>query len=242
VLAWASLPQRRTFARPVGRRTISQLEVIMRFIPVSALAILFATACDRPTEDRGTATTGASPASAPESEKIEERREAAEERREEKAEQAEDAREEVKGREIEVEFKGAEGTEVEGEVKLEEMPDGVRVVIDMEKFPAGVKGAHIHETADCSDIRAKSMGEHFNPQGHEHGLPAAGTKHMGDMGNITIDQDGKGHLEFLVKGATLKEGDKTSLIGRSVVIHESKDTGTVPSAGNPLACAPIDRS
>lgn len=214
----------------------------MRFIPVSALAILFATACDRPTEDRGTATTGASPASAPQSEKMEERREEAEERREEKAEQAEEAREEVKGRELEAEFKGAEGTEVDGEVKLEEMPEGVRVVIDMEKFPAGVKGAHIHEKADCSNIPAKSMGEHFNPKGAEHGLPEADAKHMGDMGNITIDQSGKGRLEFLVKGATLKEGEPTSLIGRAVVIHESKDTGTTPSAGKPLACAPIERS
>ena len=116
--------------------------------------------------------------------------------------------------------------------------------VELDGAPAGEKGLHIHETADCSDIPNKSMGGHFSPKNHDHGLPSATEHHVGDLGNIRIGEDGKGKLTFTVVGANLKEGDPMGLIGKSVVLHESNDKGTgkAGDAGSPVACAPIKSS
>lgn len=147
------------------------------------------------------------------------------------------------GKKLERELSVADGAQIEGKVVLEETTEGVRVTIDVSDAPAGPLGTHIHERADCSDIAGESMGGHFAPGGHPHGLPSEpGPKHLGDMGNITIDADGDGRHEHLVRGATLRPGDEKSLLGRAVVIHSAADKGTQPTgdAGKPMACAAIE--
>lgn len=150
----------------------------------------------------------------------------------------------AEGREAEAEFQSAPNMKIRGEAELEEVADGVRVEVELDGAPAGEKGLHIHETADCSDIPNKSMGGHFSPKNHDHGLPSATEHHVGDLGNIRIGEDGKGKLTFTVVGANLKEGDPMGLIGKSVVLHESNDKGTgkAGDAGSPVACAPIKSS
>ena len=142
------------------------------------------------------------------------------------------------------EFKSAPHVGVRGEAELEEVAGGVLVEVRLEGAPAGEKGLHIHQTADCSDIPNKSMGGHFAPENRDHGLPTAEEHHTGDLGNITVGEDGKGRLRFTVRGANLQKGDPMSLIGRSVVLHESNDKGTgkAGDAGRPVACAPIEAS
>ncbi len=162
-------------------------------------------------------------------------------REKERAEEARKKAEEDAKREATAEIKGAEPSKLEGEAKFTVVPEGVRMVVEFEDAPVGIKGAHIHEKDDCSDIANKSMGDHFNPTMAEHGLPDADSakNHMGDMGNITIAKDGAGRLEFVFKGANLKEGDRMSLLGKSIVVHEAEDKGTVESAGKPIACGAI---
>lgn len=144
-------------------------------------------------------------------------------------------------RDADAEFKSVPGMKIEGDAELEEVKDGVHISVEIENAPAGQKGMHIHQTDDCSDIAKKSMGEHFAPTIPKHGLPEHAEHHLGDLGNITIDKDGKGKLEIDVMGANLKPNDPLSFIGRSIVLHESNDKGTGPSgdSGKPIACAPI---
>jgi superoxide dismutase, Cu-Zn family len=130
---------------------------------------------------------------------------------------------------------------LEGEVELSELAKGVRVYTKVSDAPPGRHGIHIHQKADCSDIPGKSMGEHFAPTGHEHGLPGAKERHTGDLGNLTVAQDGTGVLDVVIPDTNLKAGDRMSLLGRALVIHQSEDVGMGKSgqSGSPIACAAI---
>lgn len=146
-----------------------------------------------------------------------------------------------KDNDAEAKFQSVPNMKIEGDADLEEVAEGVKISIEVEHALPGQKGIHIHQTDNCSDIANKSMGEHFAPTVHKHGLPTAAEHHLGDLGNITIDKDGNGKLEIIAVGANLKPGDALSFIGKSIVIHESNDKGTGASgdAGKPIACAPI---
>ncbi|MGC4066784.1 MAG: superoxide dismutase family protein [Polyangiaceae bacterium] len=146
-------------------------------------------------------------------------------------------------REAEGDFEAAKGYKLKGEAEFKEVAGGVAVKIEVTNGPPGRRGIHIHEKPDCSDIPGKSMGEHFNPASKPHALPATAERHLGDLGNIDIDKDGKGKLELTVPHANLKENDPMSYLRRAVVIHEAEDKGTQPSgdSGKPIACAVIKK-
>lgn len=133
-------------------------------------------------------------------------------------------------------------SKLSGTVTLTEVEDGVKVSIQVANAKPGEHGIHIHEKADCSAPDAKSAGDHFNPQQHQHGMPDSEQKHLGDLGNITVEKDGTGTAEVTAKGANLKEDDPQSFIGRALVVHEKKDDGKSQPAGNAgarIGCAEL---
>jgi Cu-Zn family superoxide dismutase len=131
------------------------------------------------------------------------------------------------------------GVEMDGEVELSELSKGVRVYVKVKGAPPGRRGIHIAEKGDCSDIAHDSMGGHFAPTGHDHGLPGAPDRHLGDLGNLTIAQDGTGVLDVIIPNTNLKDDDRLSLLGKALVIHQSEDIGNGPNgrSGAPIACA-----
>lgn len=144
----------------------------------------------------------------------------------------------------EAELTAAEGAEVEGKATFTQEPDGVRVVLELDDAPPGRKGVHVHTRGDCSDIKGESMGPHFDPKLEEHALPSEGdARHLGDLGNIVVEDDGDGRLEIKVPDATLKPDDTASFLGRSLIVHSGEDTGSAvqPSGGSgtPMACGVI---
>ena len=142
---------------------------------------------------------------------------------------------------VEVTIQPKSGSSISGKATLTETADGVKVVLALEHMPAGEHGAHVHEKGDCSAADGSSAGGHFNPAGNPHALPATSPHHLGDLGNITIDASGNGHLDIVATGANLKDGDPNSFLGRSIIIHEKKDDGGQPTgnAGGRVACAEI---
>ena len=138
-------------------------------------------------------------------------------------------------------FATAEGISLMGAAELYEVPGGVRIDVVINDAKPGTHAIHIHETDDCSDIPGKSMGDHFNPHNVKHGLPTEATRHLGDLGNIVIRDDGTATMDVVTAGGSLREGDPETLIGRAIVIHENPDVGAQPAgdAGKPIACAPI---
>ena len=107
----------------------------------------------------------------------------------------------------------------------------------------GKHGFHIHEFGDMSD-GCKSMGAHYNPDNVNHGDLMEG--HVGDLGNIEADEDGK--ADFSIKASRVDLIGDRSVVGRGIVVHadpddlgkggdeESLKTG---NAGDRLACGVI---
>lgn len=145
-------------------------------------------------------------------------------------------------RTIEVPLRAKSNSKLTGTATLTETPDGVRVVLVVENVTPGDHGAHVHEKGDCSAADGSSAGSHYNPTAHPHALPATSPRHLGDLGNITVGKDGKGTLEIVAPGATLKDpSDPSSFVGKAIIVHEKKDDGGQPvgNAGGRIGCAEI---
>lgn len=86
----------------------------------------------------------------------------------------------------------------------------------------GKHGFHVHERGDIlGENGCKAAEKHFNPENMSHAGPNSEIKHHGDMGNISINKDGKVTINKINKIAKIS-GDK-SLIGHVLVIHENED-------------------
>lgn len=134
------------------------------------------------------------------------------------------------------------GSKLEGRASMAASGSGVKISVDVSGAPPGLHATHIHQVADCSDKEARNAGDHFNPMMHEHGLPPSEMRHLGDLGNLEVGKDGKGHLEITVAGANLKRGgDKMSFLERALVVHEKVDNGGQPAgnAGKRIGCGEI---
>ncbi|MDB4973706.1 MAG: Superoxide dismutase precursor [Myxococcaceae bacterium] len=105
--------------------------------------------------------------------------------------------------------------------------DGVvTLTLDVSGAPAGEHGVHLHVTGDCSAENASSAGGHWNPDGHLHGsggLDAGATSHLGDLGNITIGDDGKGTLTHSNPEWKLGDGSSDDVVGRAIIVHKDRD-------------------
>lgn len=118
---------------------------------------------------------------------------------------------------------------------------GVRVEVHIENAPPGVHGLHVHERGDCSAADASSAGGHFNPGGMPHAAPSDTRRHAGDLGNITIEANGTGHLEIVSDLLTVRPGP-SSVVGKAVVFHEKADdmrTQPTGDAGGRLGCGVV---
>jgi Cu-Zn family superoxide dismutase len=131
-----------------------------------------------------------------------------------------------------------------GQATLLETRGGVRILIDVTGLPPGIKGVHIHEVGRCDPPAFDSAGAHFNPTKVEHGSSNPRGPHAGDLPNITVEADGRGHLEVTARRVTLQTGP-TSLVdadGSAVVVHErADDLRTDPSgdSGARIACGVV---
>jgi len=110
----------------------------------------------------------------------------------------------------------------------------------------GLHGFHIHEAGDLTD-ECDSMCAHFNPFGKNHGCPGMKQRHVGDLGNLTTDQNGCARYQIIDDVIKLR-GSKANIIGRGLIIHADEDDcgqgGDKASllngnAGKRIACAVI---
>jgi superoxide dismutase, Cu-Zn family len=133
---------------------------------------------------------------------------------------------------------------VKGTILLMQAP-GTPTLIKgtIEGLEPGSHGFHIHEFGDMSK-GCETMGGHYNPDGVDHGDLEQG--HVGDLGNITADEDGTASFSIQANRVELI-GDR-SVIGRGLVVHSDQDdlgkggdeeSSKTGNAGDRLACGVI---
>jgi superoxide dismutase, Cu-Zn family len=133
-----------------------------------------------------------------------------------------------------------EGNTASGVVRFEAVEDGVKVSAVFSGLPGKRHGFHVHEYGDCSASDAESAGGHYNPFSQPHGCPDTEARHMGDLGNLEVDGEGKATYERVDR--LLKLDGPHSIIGRSMMVHaEPDDCKTQPTgaAGDRLSCGVI---
>ncbi|KAI5073663.1 hypothetical protein GOP47_0011676 [Adiantum capillus-veneris] len=109
----------------------------------------------------------------------------------------------------------------------------------------GKHGFHVHALGDTTN-GCMSTGGHFNPKGMEHGAPEDGVRHAGDLGNVTIGDDGC--VDISMTDSQIPLTGENSIIGRAIVVHADEDdlgkgghelSKTTGNAGGRLACGVI---
>lgn len=94
-----------------------------------------------------------------------------------------------------------------------------------------------------------TAGGHYNPQGKTHGGPTDDVRHVGDLGNVSVDTDGT--CKYEIQDKLIMLYGETTVIGRSVVVHANEDdlgkgghadSLTTGNAGARLACGVIGLS
>ncbi|MFT7462849.1 MAG: Cu-Zn family superoxide dismutase [Pseudohongiellaceae bacterium] len=121
------------------------------------------------------------------------------------------------------------GSTANGTVTFTAVSDGVQVDFDVSGLGQGATHAvHVHEFGDLRSTDGKSLGGHYNPEQHDHGLPVTAGRHAGDLGNLEADATGRASSSITVKNMSLA-GLNNPVIGRGVVVHAMADDGGQPT-------------
>jgi superoxide dismutase, Cu-Zn family len=152
------------------------------------------------------------------------------------------------------------GPGITGEAELVEKYEGrVRIKLTVQgspdsKLTPGLHGIHIHETGNCEPFAAAkghydgNVDANVNPQASVN--PGLGNHpyHLGDLQNLSVDENRKGSLYTVTSRVTLVSGELNSLFdhdGSAFVIHELQDKylpdpPTKDAPGGPrIACGVI---
>ncbi|MBV7265788.1 superoxide dismutase family protein [Erythrobacter ani] len=130
-----------------------------------------------------------------------------------------------------------------GRVILVRSEDALSLKLELGGLEPGVKAFHLHTTADCSAPDFTSAGGHLNPDGNTHGSLSEGGKHLGDLPNITVGEDGTVDETFALSGtaadvlAAIFDAD-----GTAVMIHQGPDdyvSDPAGAAGPRIACGEL---
>jgi Cu-Zn family superoxide dismutase len=117
----------------------------------------------------------------------------------------------------------------------------IRILMDVNGLPPGPKAVHLHEVGQCDPPAFQAAGGHVNPTKAEHGTKNARGPHAGDLPDVVIEADGRGHMETTTSRVTLRKGP-TSLLdpdGSALVVHERADdqrTDPDGASGARIAC------
>ena len=133
------------------------------------------------------------------------------------------------------------GNAAHGSVTFTPVPGGLRVDFDVSGLGAGSTHAiHVHEFGDLRSTDGTSLGGHYNPEQHDHGLPVVEHRHAGDLGNLVADASGHAVSSLTIDNASLTGGENP-IVGRGVVVHANADDGGQPTgnAGGRIAVGVI---
>merc|ERR1712236_155500 len=142
-------------------------------------------------------------------------------------------------------FEGIGNGEVTGEIILNHDGKETEIHGEILGLTPGLHGFHIHENGDISE-KCVGAGGHYNPMGLNHGSPGSEDRHVGDLGNIAANDEGRSDVR-MEDHLVVLEGE-TSVINRAIVVHEgfddlglggTDDSLTTGNAGGRAGCCII---
>ena len=136
----------------------------------------------------------------------------------------------------------AEGQEI-GTVTFDENGNGVLIQATLSGLPPGEHAFHIHQTGSCeNDFQA--AGDHYAPEGHQHGVLNPEGAHAGDLPNLWVAENGEAAHDVATTDVTLAEGASNTLFdddGSAMIVHENPDSYRKDAgAGGRIACGVIE--
>lgn len=140
-------------------------------------------------------------------------------------------------------LKDTQGRSV-GHAYLQQTPHGVLVRLELKNATPGVHGVHVHENGRCEAPAFDSAGDHFNPNGRQHGFLNPNGPHAGDLPNIAVPTSTELWVEHLMRDVTIDPGPRSLSDdnGSAIVIHSGKDdysSDPAGAAGDRIACGAI---
>ena len=137
----------------------------------------------------------------------------------------------------------AAGQEVARATRAQAGRDSVRLALDASHLPAGTHGTHLHETGRCDAPAFTTANAHVNPMARKHGLRNPQGPHLGDLPNLVVGADGRGHMEVVIV-ASLRPGTPPLYDpdGTALVVHAGPDDMVTDPSGNSgarIACGVI---
>ena len=121
-----------------------------------------------------------------------------------------------------------DGSSLTGTATFTETEMGVHTVIEIHNATPGLHASHLHIGSNCADV-----GPHWHPMNVPAGtvgisiaeasldMPPIG---IGEIGNIPIDENGTGALEFTTPFWSIGGEQSTDILGKLMLIHETGDT------------------
>ncbi len=115
-----------------------------------------------------------------------------------------------------------------GTATFTEIDGVVHVTIEIQNTTAGLHAIHLHTGGSCDDI-----GPHWHPMEIPAGTPGIPVVQatfntppigIGEVGNISVSEDGTGVLEFMTPFWSLGGDPNTDILGKLMMIHETGDT------------------
>jgi len=116
-----------------------------------------------------------------------------------------------------------------GYVMLSVKGDMLTGVVNVTGQTPGAHGMHIHAVGKCEGPAFASAGPHLNPDGRQHGLENPMGAHQGDLPELVVGADGKGHVTFSAHTSLAALFDTD---GTSFVVHASPDDNKTDPSGN----------
>jgi Cu-Zn family superoxide dismutase len=90
---------------------------------------------------------------------------------------------------------------------------------------------HLHEHGMCGNAGGDAHG-HWNPTGKAHGKWGSEQFHAGDIGNISLDAQGRGRLTLVTHLWSIGGADSTNILNRGVIVHSGVDNYASQPAGS----------
>ena len=135
-------------------------------------------------------------------------------------------------------------TTVDGTVKFDADSAGkIKMTLDLTipKKAGKSIAVHLHEHGNCGDTAMLAHG-HWNPTNTQHGKWASASFHLGDIGNVKLNAQGKGTMTLITDLWTLGGSPDKNILGKAVIVHGGMDdykTQPTGNSGSRIGCGVI---